>query len=53
VARVAGARSVSPADVKAAVQQHTSGRAMGFLGEPTVNVVELNLDLDHRFPVHG
>jgi K+-transporting ATPase ATPase C chain len=53
VARVAAARSIAPADVTAAVEQHTSGRALGFLGEPTVDVVELNLDLDHRFPVRG
>ena len=53
VARVATARGVSPADVTAAVERHTQGRALGFLGEPTVNVVELDLDLDDRFPVRG
>jgi K+-transporting ATPase ATPase C chain len=51
IARVAAARSLSPTDVTAAVERHTAGRALGFLGEPTVNVVELNLDLDDRFPV--
>ena len=51
VARVAAARSMTPADVTAAVERHTSGRPLGFLGERTVNVVELNLDLDNRYPV--
>lgn len=53
VARVAAARGVSPADVSAAVARQTRGRALGFLGEPTVDVLELNLDLDHHLPVHG
>jgi potassium-transporting ATPase KdpC subunit len=53
VARVAAARSTTPADVTAAVERHTTGRALGFLGEPTVDVVELNLELDDRFPVRG
>lgn len=53
VARVAAARGLAPADVEAAVERHSSGRALGFLGEPTVNVVALNLDLDDRHPVHG
>jgi K+-transporting ATPase ATPase C chain len=53
VARVAAARGISPAEATSAVERHTSGRALGFLGEPTVNVVELDLDLDNRFPVRG
>jgi len=50
VARVARARHVSTGQIRAVVAQHRSGRALGFLGEPTVNVLLLNLDLDRRYP---
>lgn len=46
VARVAAARGLPAAEVAAAVARHTSGRALGFLGEPTVDVVALNAELD-------
>ncbi len=48
--RIAKARAVSPAQVLAVVAKHTSGRGLGFLGEPTVNVLQVNLDLDAAYP---
>ncbi len=52
VPRVAKERGMSEQDVRAAVARHTKGRQWGFLGEPRVNVLDLNLDLDSAHPMH-
>jgi potassium-transporting ATPase KdpC subunit len=51
VARVAGSRGISAAQVRAAVSHNQHGRLLGVFGEPTVNVLALNLELDRDFPV--
>jgi potassium-transporting ATPase KdpC subunit len=52
VPRVARERTMAQDDVRALVKKHTEGRQLGFLGEPRVNVLELNLDLDSAHPMH-
>ena len=51
VARVAKARNLPVTRVRQLVRDNTAGRSLGFLGEPGVNVLELNLDLDRIAPV--
>lgn len=50
VPRIAKARNIAPQQLRALVAAHTSQRQFGFLGEPRVNVLELNRDLDSRYP---
>jgi potassium-transporting ATPase KdpC subunit len=52
IPRVAKERGMSEQDVTALVAKHTLGRQWGFLGEPRVNVLDLNLDLDAIHPMH-
>ena len=51
VPRVARERGMTEDQVRQTVAGHTAGRQFGFLGEPTVNVLELNLDLDQKYPM--
>ncbi|MFJ8579295.1 potassium-transporting ATPase subunit C [Micromonospora sp. NPDC093277] len=49
VARVARERGADPVAIRRLVERHTSGRALGFMGEPAVDVLALNLALDEQF----
>lgn len=48
VTRVAKERGKSPDEIRRVVARHTQGRTFGILGEPRVNVLELNLELDEK-----
>lgn len=49
IPRVAAARGIPAEDLEALLAAHVEGRTFGLLGEPRVNVLLLNLDLDRRF----
>ena len=51
VPRVARERGISEDELRRIVAAHSQGRGLGFLGEPTVNVLELNLNLDRTTPM--
>ncbi len=51
IPRVASARHVNEAELRSLVAKHTLGRQFGVLGEPRINVLELNLDLDAQHPL--
>jgi potassium-transporting ATPase KdpC subunit len=50
VPRIIRERGISADQVRQLIQAHTQPRQLGLLGEPRVNVLELNLDLDAKFP---
>jgi len=52
IPRVAHSRNMKQEDLRTLVQRHTKGRDLGFLGEPRVNVLELNLELDSFHNAH-
>jgi K+-transporting ATPase ATPase C chain len=51
--RIARERGIDVAKVNALIEAHTTGRFLGFVGDPAVNVLELNVDLDRQYPFHG
>jgi len=52
VPRLARERSVTVQQVRDVIRHHTQGRQLGFLGEPRVNVLEVNLELERQFPLN-
>lgn len=49
--RIATARHISEDQARMILAAHTEARQIGFMGEPRVNVLEANLDLDQKFPL--
>ncbi|MCO5993531.1 potassium-transporting ATPase subunit C [Actinoallomurus rhizosphaericola] len=52
-ARVAKARGITEAQVLSAIKDNEDGRTLGFIGEPRVNVLQLNVELDEKYPFRG
>jgi K+-transporting ATPase ATPase C chain len=52
VARVAKARGISADQVRAVLRDNQDGRELGFMGEARVNVLQVNLELDRKYPVN-
>ena len=52
-ARVAKGRGVSREQIVKAIQDNEDGRVLGFMGEPRVNVLNLNVELDRKYPFRG
>jgi K+-transporting ATPase ATPase C chain len=52
-ARVAKARGITAGQVEQAISDNEAGRTLGFMGEPRVNVLRLNLELDAKYPYYG
>ena len=52
VPRLARERGVTEQQIREVIERHTEARQLGFLGEPRVNVLEVNLELDERFPMN-
>jgi K+-transporting ATPase ATPase C chain len=51
IPRVAKTRGVTPDQIQSLVQKHSQPRQFGIFGEPRINVLELNLDLDANYPI--
>lgn len=50
IPRVSASRRLTPEQLQQMIRRHTAGPVLGMLGEPRVNVLELNLELDRRSP---